>query len=170
MNKSISVPRVGVLFVCMGNICRSPTAEGVFANLVNDRGMGSQFNIDSAGTIAHHVGEAPDPRSQSTAKRRGIDISVQRSRQVRLEDFELFHYIVAMDTENLDVLSRSCPKQHRDRIHLFCDFTIERKGESVPDPYYGGARGFDIVFDLVSDAAHGLFDTIHEAHLKHEQR
>ena len=156
---------VGVLFVCMGNICRSPTAEGIFRKLVTDAGLDAHFHIDSAGTLDYHAGEAPDLRAQETGRRRGIDLSRQRARQVRLEDYERFHYVVAMDRQNARYLEKQCPKRHRHRLHLMMDFAASRSEREVPDPYYGGDDGFDRVFDLVTEAAQGLLDTIRSEHL-----
>lgn len=151
---------VRVLFVCMGNICRSPTAEGVFAALVRARKLSERIETDSAGTGAWHAGEAPDSRAQAMAKRHGIDISGQRARAVVAEDFERFDYICAMDRENLDHLLHACPKSLRDRVRLFCDYAPDLMGQDVPDPYYGGHGGFERVFEMVQRASEGLLDTI----------
>ena len=156
---------IRVLFVCMGNICRSPTAEGVFTHLVKARNLAHRIEIDSAGTGAWHAGEAPDQRAQAMAKRRGIDISQQRARAVNAKDFNYFDYICAMDLDNLRHLTHACPMDLRDRLHLFCDFATEYKGQDVPDPYYGGKKGFERVFTMVERAAEALLDEIVKRHL-----
>lgn len=148
--------QLSVLFVCMGNICRSPSAQGVFEVALLEAGLSEQVRVDSAGTHAYHVGEPPDSRSQKAAKARKIDISAQQARRVEDEDFELFDYVVVMDQENLKNLQARCPAERQDRLHLFLDFTTEHKGEDVPDPYYGGKRGFEQVLDLVEAASSGL--------------
>lgn len=149
-----------VLFVCLGNICRSPTAEGVFRKLVEDRGLSGDFEIDSAGTSAWHRGEAPDPRSQEEALRHGIDLSRQRSRPVVPQDFHQFDYIVAMDGENLRELRKRCPASLQGRLHRLPAFAPELGVSDVPDPYYGGARGFENVFEIVRAGAAGLLAAI----------
>ena len=147
----------------MGNICRSPSAEGVFRALVTARGIADQFQIDSCGTIDYHTGEAPDIRAQKTAKGRGIDISRLQARQYRASDFSGFDYIIAMDEDNFDVLGSECPLEYRHKLHLFCSFAPERKETEVPDPYYGAARGFEDVYDLIADASDGLLKAIQDA-------
>lgn len=156
---------VKVLFVCMGNICRSPSAEGVFRDLVVREGIADQFHIDSCGTLDFHTGEAPDSRAQSTAKNRGIDISGLRARQYRQRDFDEFDYILVMDRVNMHDMGRDCPEHHRHKMNLFCDFAQNFDECEVPDPYYGGAQGFEHVYDLVLDASNGLLAHIREAHL-----
>lgn len=155
---------VRVLFVCTGNICRSPTAEGVFAHLVRERGYADRIATDSAGTIDFHAGEAPDPRSQQIALKYGVDISPLRARQVRREDYKRFHYLVAMDREHLQLLRRGQPKEHAARIALFCDFLTDGPETEVPDPYYGGLDRFESVYHLVRRASEGLFDAIVAEH------
>lgn len=147
---------VRVLFVCMGNICRSPTAEGVFKRFVADYGLSKQIESDSAGTHDYHIGEPPDSRSQAAAKRRGYDLSALRARQVALDDFADFDYVLAMDEVNHAALRRLCPAQYRERVKLFLEFSPEAGRRDVPDPYYGGAQGFEEVLDLVELAAQGL--------------
>ena len=159
---------IRVLFVCMGNICRSPTAEGVFAHLVTKRGLTDRIQHDSAGTGAWHVGEAPDARAQAAARKHGIDISRQRARAVRSSDFSRFDYICAMDQDNLQILKRKCPANLRDRVHLFCDFAKGLEGGSVPDPFYGGEDGFDAVFTMVNRASDGLIESIVKKHLSED--
>ena len=156
---------VSVLFVCMGNICRSPTAHGVFRKLVRDEGLEQQIAIDSAGTHAYHVGQPPDSRAQATASRRNIDLSDLRGRQVEVEDFHRFDYILAMDRENLEILSRLCPAGNEDKLRLFMDFATDYGIDEVPDPYYGGEQGFERVFDMVEAASRGLLEEIRNRHL-----
>lgn len=153
---------VNVLFVCMGNICRSPTAEGVFAHFVSAAGAADLIGTDSAGTIASHTGEPPDERARETVLRHGIDIGHLRARQFRGDDFDNFQYILAMDRENLHQLNLARPDEFEGRLQLFCDFApkLRGKGTEVPDPYYGGAKGFEKVYRLVSVASEGLLDAI----------
>jgi len=145
-----------ILFVCMGNICRSPTAEGVFRRLAAEAGLLDSLHVDSAGTHGYHVGRPPDSRASATAAGRGYDLSALRARQVTREDFETFDYILAMDRENYDHLAQLAPKARRDRLHLFLEYSTRFPGQEVPDPYYGGAQGFEQVLDMVEDAARGL--------------
>ena len=152
--------RVKVLFVCMGNICRSPTAHGVFRRLVMDSGLGHLIEIDSAGTHAYHLGEPPDRRAQETARERGIDIADLRARRARREDFHQFDYILAMDQDNFDYLSGICPGGMEGKLRLFMDFAPDLRVREVPDPYYGGQHGFDRVFDMVESAARGLLEDV----------
>ncbi len=147
---------VKVLFVCMGNICRSPTAHGVFRRLVIDEGLSHRIEIDSAGTHAYHIGEPPDRRARDTARMRGIDIGDLRARLAEPDDFVRFHYVLAMDRDNYENLSQICPKGLEDRLRLFMEFAPELGIREVPDPYYGGQRGFEQVFDMVESAARGL--------------
>ena len=152
--------KTSVLFVCMGNICRSPTAHGVFRAMVAGEDLAEVIAIDSAGTHAYHVGNEPDRRAQETARRRGVDLSDLVARRVSEEDFGRFDYVVAMDQENFLSLAEICPEEHREKIHLFMDFAPGMRTREVPDPYYGGAAGFERVFDLVEAAAQGLLDEI----------
>ncbi|MFM2400046.1 MAG: hypothetical protein RL341_2203 [Pseudomonadota bacterium] len=149
-----------VLFVCMGNICRSPTAEGVFRTLVKNASLEADVKVDSAGTHAYHVGEAPDARSQSSAKKRGYDLSSLVARQVTVEDFRDFDYILAMDWDNLAMLQQMCPKQYQHKLMLLMRFAGDYEEATVPDPYYGGPEGFVKVLDLVEDACSGLLDVV----------
>jgi protein-tyrosine phosphatase len=149
-----------VLFVCMGNICRSPTAEGVFRHLVEEQGLSEKIIIDSAGTHDYHIGDAPDARSQAAAARRGYDLSSLRARQVMRDDFRTFDYVLAMDEANLGLLLQQCPDDCRERLKLFLEFADDGALREVPDPYYGGARGFEEVLDLVEHAARGLLRDI----------
>lgn len=149
-----------VLFVCMGNICRSPTAEGVFRQLVEQQGLAEKIIVDSAGTHDYHIGNPPDARSQAAAMHRGYDLSSLRARQVTVEDFTRFDYVLAMDDANLSLLQQQCPDQYRSRLKLFLEFAKDRELREVPDPYYGGAQGFAQVLDLVESAARGLLEHI----------
>ena len=151
--------KVSVLFVCMGNICRSPTAEGVFRHYVNQAGLAELFEIDSAGTHAYHVGEPPDKRAQQAAERRGFSLADIRARRVAPEDFERFHHIFAMDQDNLVMLHEQAEAGQREKIRLFLEYSSGPETE-VPDPYYGGATGFERVLDLVEDASRGLLDVL----------
>lgn len=149
-----------VLFVCMGNICRSPTAQGVFEQKAASRGLGDRIHVDSAGTHAYHVGEPPDSRSSAAARRRGIDLSSQRARRVSDEDFASFDLVVAMDSDNLAALRARCPDALADRLHLMLSFASDLDVRDVPDPYYGGESGFEQVLDLVEKASDGLLEQI----------
>ncbi len=149
-----------ILFVCLGNICRSPTAEGVFRRLLDDEAPELAVELDSAGTHAYHAGEPPDRRSQAAALNRGVDLSAQRSRVVVAEDFEAFDLILAMDESNLDELEQRCPPERRERLALLMPFAAELGLSALPDPYYGGASGFERVLDLVEAAARGLLDHV----------
>lgn len=140
----------------MGNICRSPTAEGVFRSYVREAGIEHELTIDSAGTHNYHVGKAPDERAQESARGRGYDLSNLRARQVTRTDFEHFDYILAMDRENLAGLLHACPKEHQHKVRLLLSFSERFPGKEVPDPYYGGRQGFEQVLDMVEDAARGL--------------
>lgn len=149
-----------VLFVCMGNICRSPTAEGVLRRLAETRGLGDRVVIDSAGTHDYHIGEQPDRRAQQTAAGRGYDLSRLRGRQVGPEDFREFDYILAMDRDNLANLQRLCPREHAHKLRLFLEYSTRFSEREVPDPYFGGQQGFENVLDMVEDAANGFLDAI----------
>ena len=151
---------VKVLFVCLGNICRSPTAEGVFTALIHREGLSDLVSFDSAGTGAWHVGDQPDRRAQAAAKTRGYDLSTQRARQIKETDFWDFDYVIAMDSQNHSDLSMIAPTSAQDRIRMFLSFAAEKGIRDVPDPYYGGADGFDHVLDLVEAASLGLLRDI----------
>jgi len=156
---------VKVLFVCLGNICRSPTAEGVFRKLVQEQNLARQIEIDSAGTHAYHVGEPPDERAQAAALRRGIDISGLRGRKAIAADMRTFDYVLAMDNENFENLRAICPTGLESKIRLFLEFAANRPEQEVPDPYFGGAGGFDRVLDMIEEAALGLLEDIRRQHL-----
>lgn len=147
-----------VLFVCMGNICRSPTAEGVFRKLLAEQAPELDVQIDSAGTHGYHAGAPPDPRACRAAERRGVDLKPLRARQVTAADFAHFELVLAMDEQNLEFLLEACPAEHRSRIRLFLEFAPRLTRRDVPDPYYGGSSGFEHVLDLVEEAAAGLLD------------
>lgn len=151
---------VKVLFVCTGNICRSPTAEGVFRHHVAAAGLDGDIVIDSAGTGSWHVGDPPDPRSQATALERGIDLSGQRARQVTPDDFAQFNYVIALDQSHMDGMSRLCPAEYSSRLTLLLSYAPALGVRDVPDPYYGGARGFDDVFDMIDSACRELLARI----------
>lgn len=152
--------RTRVLFVCMGNICRSPTAEGVFRHVAEQADLLAHVDIDSAGTIAHHAGEPPDRRATAAAKQRGIDLTGQRARQVRDDDFAAFDHILAMDRDNLADLERRCPDEHKGKLRLFLPLAAGLDTDEVPDPYYGGDEGFERVLDLIEAAARALVDEL----------
>lgn len=149
-----------VLFVCMGNICRSPTAEGVFRHIVAQQGLSHLIDTDSAGTHAYHVGETPDRRAQATAISRGLDISDLRARRVSLSDFSDFDYVIAMDKDNHSILLGESPAELHEKIYMFLDFAPDLNIREVPDPYYGGQKGFENVFDMVEAASRGLLEDI----------
>jgi protein-tyrosine phosphatase len=152
-----------VLFVCLGNICRSPLAEGVFRHLVHEQGLDESFLIDSAGTGAWHVGEPADRRSAAVAARHGIDLDGS-ARKVRPDDFENFDLVVAMDRQNLDDLERLAAAHGTEaRIHLLREFDPEGGGDEVPDPYYGGPNGFDTVYDMVHRSCVTLLEVLVES-------
>lgn len=156
--------KVKVLFVCMGNICRSPTAEAVFRHYVEQAGLQDRVHIDSAGTHDYHIGDAPDLRTQRAAKQRGYDMSQLRGRQVDAEDFGRFDYVLAMDEANLSILQRLRPRDATSHLGLFLEFAERHREREVPDPYYGGTDGFERVLDMVEDAAGGLLKHIREHH------
>ena len=149
-----------LLFVCMGNICRSPSAEGVFRRVLAERAPDLSVEIDSAGTHDYHVGNPPDRRAIEAARRRGIDLSTLRARQVSTRDFEWFDLILAMDDENVDELKRRATREYHSRIRLLMEFAPNATLRHVPDPYYGGAQGFEQVLDLLEEAAEGLLEEV----------
>lgn len=147
---------ISVLFVCMGNICRSPMAEGVFRKRLGELADELSVRVDSAGTHSYHSGSPPDRRAQTAAARRGIDISMLQARRVEARDYERFDYILAMDRDNLDRLREESDTHHHKKIQLLLDFADRNRYGEVPDPYYGGSHGFEKVLDLVDEAAEGL--------------
>jgi len=149
-----------VLLVCMGNICRSPTAEGVLRQLIKNNMLGDKVEVDSAGTHGYHVGEAPDSRTQRAAAIRGYNLSQLRARKVARQDLDYFDLILAMDKSNLDNLRRMATLEQQGRIKLFMDYAKNFDDDEVPDPYYGLGHGFDLVLDMVEDAANGLIAEI----------
>jgi len=149
-----------VLMVCMGNICRSPTAEGVFRKHVADADLADEIHTDSAGTHAYHIGEPADQRAQTAAEQRGFTLQGSRARRVTDDDYERFDYILAMDEDNLMVLKERAPESRRDRVRLFLEFAESHNETEVPDPYYGGTAGFERVLDLVEEASRGLLETL----------
>lgn len=151
--------KISVLFVCLGNICRSPTAHGVFQTKVLEQGLAGDIQIDSAGTAAYHVGNPPDSRSSKAAKRRGYDLSSLRARQAVTVDFDQFDYILAMDTQNLRDLQAISPANYQGKLCLFLDYAGMSSAD-VPDPYYDGEAGFEHVLDLVESASDGLLQHI----------
>ncbi len=155
----INKDKISVVFVCLGNICRSPTAHGVFRELVERSGLAHRIEIDSAGTAAYHVGNSPDHRSAATALQRGYDLSDLRARQAIVADFEHYDYILAMDVQNLADLQSICPANYAGYLGLFLELTDLEERE-VPDPYYGGPSGFDHVLDLVEAASEALLKRI----------
>ncbi len=149
-----------VLLVCMGNICRSPTAEGVLRCFIKNNNLGDKVEVDSAGTHGYHVGEAPDSRTQRAAAVRGYNLSQLRARKVARQDFDYFDLILAMDQSNLDNLRRLATPEQQERIRLFMDYARSFDDDEVPDPYYGLGHGFDLVLDMVEDASLGLIEEI----------
>lgn len=151
-----------VLFVCMGNICRSPTAEAIARQKLQRAGIDAWVKVDSAGTHGYHVGSPPDPRAQSHAQRRGYDLSALRGRQVGPTDFARFDLILAMDWDNLALLEESCPEQHRRKLRLLMEFAPDTGSPTVPDPYYGGPQGFENTLNLIEAAVDGLVAYLEE--------
>jgi protein-tyrosine phosphatase len=151
-----------ILFVCMGNICRSPTAEGVFRRLVREEAPQLAIEIASAGTHDYHAGQPPDERAQAAAFARGVDLSELRARQVERADFERFDLVLAMDHAVLSALRMRCPNELHHRVQLFMEYAPELAVREVPDPYYGGANGFEHVLDLVEHASRGLLKSLLE--------
>ena len=154
---------VRVLFVCMGNICRSPTAHGVFQALVEEQGLGGSIRVDSAGTHSYHVGSAPDPRSQATARARGVDLSGLCARRFVSEDFLDFDYLLAMDRGNLADMLAIKPENASARAELMLDYAADSRAREIPDPYYGN-DGFELVYEMIADASRGLLQQIRERH------
>jgi protein-tyrosine phosphatase len=156
--------KISVLFCCMGNICRSPTAEAVFKHAVVNAKLSDTIACDSAGTHGYHVGDPPDERAQEAALRRGYDMSNLRARQVSVKDFAEFDFVLAMDRHNLALLTEQCPPEFAHKLALYCDFHADYAGREVPDPYYGGARGFEEVLDLVEAVSMSLLARLRQSH------
>jgi protein-tyrosine phosphatase len=152
------VTTVKVLFVCTGNICRSPTAAGVFRHQIKEAGLARRIHADSAGMLDYHAGEPPDPRAQAAAKRRKYDLSRLRARQVRRADFDEYDHVLAMDSGHLAQLRQLSPAEHVHKVRLFLEFAPHLERQEVPDPYYGPNQGFELVLDLVEEAGRGLLD------------
>jgi protein-tyrosine phosphatase len=151
-----------ILFVCLGNICRSPSAEAVFRAIATREAPELLIEVDSAGTAGYHIGDAPDSRSQAAARRRGYDMAPLRARVVEPADYERFDLLLAMDENNYTVLRQRAPATYRDRVRLFLDFAPDCGMNEVPDPYYGGPSGFEHVLDLVEEASRGLLMHLRE--------
>jgi low molecular weight protein-tyrosine phosphatase len=152
--------KIKVLMVCLGNICRSPTAHGVLDKIIKNKRLTESVEVDSAGTSTYHIGDPPDPRSIAAAQRRGYDLSDQIARQVHINDFYEFDYILAMDGDNLQQLLRTAPKESRAKIQLLLDYSSGNT-ETVPDPYFGGGeQGFETVLDLIENACTGLLEQL----------
>lgn len=155
--KAEPLKKTKILFVCMGNICRSPTADAVFRHFVKAAEVDHMIEVDSAGTHAYHIGNPPDQRAQNTALRRGYKMHDLRARAVQTSDFEEFDYILAMDKENLTLLRQRSPQQHVNKIQLFMQYGKKTGFDiEVPDPYFGGSQGFELVLDMVEEASQGL--------------
>ena len=160
---------VQILFVCMGNICRSPTAEGVMRKLIENANMQNRMVVDSAGTHGYHIGEPPDPRALPAAQRRGYDLSMLRARELSVEDFERFDLLLAMDFNNLDRLQTICPAVYESKLGMLMEYSRKFKTPVVPDPYYRGSTDFDRVLDYVEDACKGLMRTLVQSHIALER-
>ncbi|MDP4795810.1 MAG: low molecular weight phosphotyrosine protein phosphatase [Rhodospirillales bacterium] len=156
---------VRVLFVCLGNICRSPTAEGVFRDLVRREGLQATIKSDSCGTSDWHIGDPPDARATAEALRRGIRIDDLKARQISTADFADFDYVLGMDNQNINKLTALCPQAYLSKVQLFLDFAPEVNLREVPDPYYGGDDGFSNVFDMIEAASNGLLADIRKYHI-----
>lgn len=149
-----------VLFVCLGNICRSPTAEGIFRQLVDEAGLADRIMIDSAGTAGWHTGKGPDPRSCATAAKYGVDITGLRARQITPQDFERFRFIIALDRDNLQDILSIAPKGHSAHVKLLLDFVPGLEGQPVPDPYYGDEAGFEETYRLARLGCEALLEAV----------
>jgi protein-tyrosine phosphatase len=147
-----------ILFVCTGNICRSPTAEAIFRHKARAKGFGEHFEVDSAGTHGYHVGDAPDHRTIATAMAQGVDMHDLRARKLQAKDFSEYDLILALDEEHHAHITRLCPKDARAEVKLFLDYLETHTGQGVPDPYYGGQADFDHVYDLVDRGAEALLN------------
>jgi len=155
--------KIKVLFVCMGNICRSPTAEGVFTKIISEKNLASRFAVDSAGTHAYHIGNPPDARAQQAALKRGVELQHLRARKVHGSDFEYYDYVLAMDDDNYSILINACPDEYKNKVKYFLDYAPHLGIREVPDPYYGEKFGFERVLDMVEDASLGFLETLQQA-------
>lgn len=162
--------KIKVLFVCMGNICRSPTAEGVFTKRLKEQNIEDFFTVDSAGTHAAHVGEAPDFRAQQAALLRDVELNHLRARKVVMGDFEDFDYLLAMDDDNYADLMAACPEEYKDKVGYFLDYAPHLNEREVPDPYYGGKYGFERVLDMVEAASAGFLSMLEQTGRLHESK
>jgi protein-tyrosine phosphatase len=149
-----------LLFVCTGNICRSPTAEGIARHFIQRSGLEGLVEVDSAGIQGYHAGEAPDPRTQKAAAQRGYDLSTLRARKIELLDYQRFDLVLAMDHGHLVAMRKQCPEVYLPRLAMFMSFAHNPEYDEVPDPYYGGPRGFDVVLDMCESAVRGLLETV----------
>ena len=154
---------IKVLVVCMGNICRSPMAEGALRRALQAAGLERWVAVDSAGTHSYHIGDPPDPRAQNTARQRGFDIGELRGRQVADLDFEKFDYILTMDSSNLSTLKRRAPARAQHKLRLFLSYSRKYPNLDVPDPYYGATQGFEDVMDMIEDGVAGLLKELRHA-------
>ncbi len=155
--------KIRVLFVCMGNICRSPTAEGVFAALVKSENIENRFIIDSAGTHAYHTGDTPDLRAQKAAKDRGVNLTHLKARKVIVGDYEDFDYLLVMDEDNYRIIMEFCPEEYQHKIKYFLEYAPHLDTLEVPDPYYGGKYGFERVLDMVEEASAGFLNSLKQS-------
>ncbi|ESS73909.1 putative low molecular weight protein-tyrosine-phosphatase [Methyloglobulus morosus KoM1] len=155
--------KIKVLFVCMGNICRSPTAEGVFTKIIASKNLADRFTVDSAGTHAYHVGNPPDARAQKAALKRGVELQHLRARKVHGSDFEYFDYVLAMDDDNYSILFHECPDEHKAKVKYFLDYAPHLGIREVPDPYYGEKLGFERVLDMVQEASLGFLESLQKS-------
>ena len=155
--------RVSVLFVCLGNICRSPTSEGVFRSVAENQNLDFELFVDSAGTAGYHIGHPPDSRAIRAANRRGVDLTNLRARRITHQDYEQFDYIIGMDRWNYDDLKEMAPSDYKGRVCLFMEFASGWDNDEIPDPYYGGPNGFEQVLDMVENASAGLLEDIKKA-------
>jgi protein-tyrosine phosphatase len=162
IHNDYSMNKIRVLFICMGNICRSPSAEGVFRHLVDKMNLSTYFEIDSAGTHAYHVGEAPDFRAQAAARERGVEIKNQRARKVVFGDFEDFDYLLVMDDDNFEITHSACPDHYKHKVKYLLSYAPELCTLEVPDPYYGGAQGFERVLDMIDSASEGFLQFLRD--------
>ena len=149
-----------ILFVCTGNICRSPTAEAVARHAIDKAGLGAVISVDSAGTHGGHIGEAPDPRAQKAAEKRGYRLSSLRARKLEATDFQEFDLLLAMDGGHLEAMRRACPEVYRSKLQMFMHYARKHDREDVPDPYFGGDNGFEAVLDYCEDGVQGLLEEL----------